>query len=608
MAAVSTMNSPPSDTANDSKPAGEHSSIIQTDVLVVGAGVTGLTLSTLLSEYGVQTLTIAKHSGTAPSPRAHVTNQRTMELFRDMGIEDDVRKVAVPLPELGNGVIATTLTGLEIGRYGCYGGSDHQLSKFAMSSPCQMVNSPQHLLEPLLLGRAREMGADIRFNHELVEITQDADGVMAKISDRNTGARYSVSARYAVGADGGRSLIATTMGIKFDGQPGLMSMTSTWLKADLTAWTAYRPSCIYRLCKPGNDYWVGAGMLVNVYPWDEWVLNRQYDPAEGDPDLSDASLIENIRDILGLDESLPIEIKHVAKWEVNHVVATEYRRGRVFIAGDAAHRHPPASGLGSNTCIQDAYNLAWKLALVIKGQAEGRLLGSYEQERQPIGKQIVDHAIQTLYDMTALPKVLGFQRGQTREQGFASLQALFSDAPGAEQRRKELEEQVSVGNRRSNALGIHLGQRYKESVAVISDGTPFPPLRLDPILDYEPTTHPGAYLPHAWVECRKKRLSTLDVLEHGSFGLIVGIGGQPWETAAEQVSKETGVKLPVHKVGYRCPYDDVLGEWTSRREIGDRGVLLVRPDRFIAWRSHECPEDATAALRSAFMALLGREA
>ncbi|KAL2689098.1 hypothetical protein Neosp_003150 [[Neocosmospora] mangrovei] len=581
---------------------------IDTDVLIVGAGVTGLTLSTLLSEFGIRALTIAKHSSTAPSPRAHVTNQRTMELFRDMGIEDRVTEVAVSLPSIGNGVIATTLTGLEIGRYSCYGGGDHQLSHFSMSSPCKMVNSPQHLLEPVLLQRACEAGAEIRFGHELTHIEQSPDeGVMATVLNRTTQAEYRVCARYAVGADGGRSLVATTAGISFQGKPGLMSMLSTWLKVDLTEYTAYRPSCIYRLCKPGNDYWVGAGMLVNVYPFDEWVLNRQYNPADGEPDLSDKALIKYVRDTLGLDSSLPVEIKHVGKWEVNHVVANEYRRGRIFIAGDAAHRHPPASGLGSNTCVQDAYNLAWKLALVLKGLAGDRLLDSYEQERQPIGKEVVDHAIQTLYDMTTLPEVLGFQRGQTKEQGFASLQALFADGPGAEERRRKLEEQVNLGNRRSNALGLHLGQRYSASNAVIEDGTPFPPRKRDPVLYYEPTTHPGAYLPHAWVEHKHQRLSTLDIIQHGSFGLLIGIGGRPWEDAAKRVSEETGLDLPTYSIGYRCTYDDVLGEWASRREIGDYGVLLVRPDRFIAWRSSHRPEDPTAALRSAVLWLLARD-
>lgn len=580
---------------------------IHTDVLIVGAGVTGLTLTTLLRQHGIQTHTIARHSGTSPSPRAHVTNQRTMEVFRDMGIEDRVLAMSTPLPDLGNGVVATTLTGMEIGRYSCYGAGSAQLSDFAMASPCKMVNCPQHLLEPILLTRTCEVGGSVRFYHELRHVEETAGGIMARVHERISGSEYVVRAKYIVGADGARSVVAKSMGFGFEGKPGLMSMLSCWLEVDLTPYTAYRPAGIYRLCKPGNEYWVGSGLLVNVRPFDEWILNRQYDPADGEPDTTPEAIATYAIEALGLqDDPTPIRVKHVAKWQVNHVVATEYRHGRVFIAGDAAHRHPPASGLGSNTCVQDAYNLSWKLALALKQKAGDQLLDSYNQERQPIGKQIVDHAIQTLYDMTELPQVLGFQKGQTSEQGYASLEALFSDVEGAEERRAKLDEQIKLGNPRSNALGLHLGHRYATSNAVVSDGSPFPPLTRDPVLHYEPTTHPGAYLPHAWIERNKRKISTLDMFELGSFGLVVGIGGKRWEEAAGEVSKKLGVELPVYKVGFRCPYDDVLGEWRDIREIGDQGVLLVRPDRHIAWRSFVYPDNYVGVLEEAFSTVLGQ--
>ncbi|KAM5354618.1 hypothetical protein ACJ41O_001265 [Fusarium nematophilum] len=580
-----------------------------TDVLIVGAGVTGLSLAAMLSRFGIKTLAIAKHSGTAPAPRAHITNQRTMEVFRDMGIEDQVKAVSTPLKSLGSGVMATSLTGIEVGRYSCYGGGDHQLSDFAKSSPCEMQNSPQHLLEPVLLVRARENGAQVRFNHELAHIEQSSQRqqVVAQVRERITGAEYTVRARYAVGADGARSVVAKHLGFPFEGRPGLMSMLTAWLEVDLSRYTSYRPACIYWLLQPGNENWVSAGNCLCVRPYDEWTLTRQYDPADGEPDMSDEATIEYARKAMGLeDSSLPIHVKHVGKWEVNHMVAKEYRRQRVFLAGDAAHRHPPASGLGTNTSVQDAYNLAWKLSLVLKGLAGDGLLDSYDQERQPIGKQVVDHAITTLYEQTQMSRVLGFNKGRSREQGYASLEELFSDVPDAEERRGKLEEQIALGNRRSNAIGLHMGQRYKESSAVIDDGTPFPPHDRDPVLFYEPTAHPGAYLPHAWVQFERRLISTLDILRHGHFGLIVGIGGKPWELAATQVSRDLGIQLPVYGVGYRCIYDDVFGEWRSRREMGDRGALLVRPDRHIAWRSTNRPDDPAAALRSALLRVLDR--
>ncbi|KAL6251316.1 hypothetical protein RBB50_001524 [Rhinocladiella similis] len=575
---------------------------VETDVLIVGAGPTGLTLSALLAHFGIDALTIAKHKGTAPSPRAHVTNQRTMEIFRDLGIEKRVRDASTPLPLLGNGLIVTSLTGLELARYSCYGAGSGQLSSFAMASPSEMVNVPQHLLERVLLAHSRDQGANIRFYNELIRIEQKPEGVTARVRERQTGHEYTIRAKFAVGADGSRSLVAQQCGFVLKGEPGLMNMLTSWLEADLTQYTAYRPACIYMIAQPGNAFWVGSGTLISVRPYDEWLLNRQY-TGDSEPDSSDDAIIEYARKTLGIPD-LKIKVKDTSKWQVNNVYASETRRQRIFLAGDAAHRHPPASGLGSNTSVQDAYNLAWKLALVLSGKAGDRLLDSYNQERQPVAKEIVGHAIETLYNFALVPKALGFNQGQSIEEGYESLETLFSDSPEAEKRRQDLKVAVDLQNRRSNALGLHLGQRYEDSNAVVSDGSPFPPHQHDPVLFYEPTTHPGAYLPHAWLEHEKKRLSTLDILEQGQFGLIVGIGGDPFVPAAKAIGQELKVELPVYKVGYRCPYDDVLGEWYCVREISDRGAILVRPDRHIAWRTMGRPDNPTEALRSALRHVL----
>lgn len=578
-----------------------------TDVFVVGAGVTGLTMSILLAEMGVRALTIAKHSGVSPTPRAHITNQRTMEIFRGMGIEDTIIAASTPLKDLGNGVMATSLTGMEIGRYSCYGAGPDHLSDFAKASPSEMMNIPQHILEKILLDRAIEKKADVRFYNELLSIEQTTEGIVGKVRDRSNGEEYLVHARYAVAADGGRSLVAQQMGFEFQGEAKLISMLSMWLEVDLTKYTAYRPASIYMILQPGNSYWVGSGTCVLVKPFNEWLLNRQYDTSEGEPDVSPKALIDHARRVLGLPEDLPIIVKDASKWQVNNVVANSYQNGRIFLAGDAAHRHPPASGLGSNTCVQDSYNLAWKLALAVHGTAGEGLLESYNQERQPVGKQVVDHAIFTLNNMTKIPGALGFKRGQSYDEGFTSLQHLFTDSPEAEKRRSEFEEVIRLQNKRSNALGIQLGQRYKDSACVFIDGTPFPGLQRDPILQYEPTTHPGGYLPHAFVEYERRQISTLDIVPYGKFGLLVGIGGGPWIAAAAKISQELGIDLNAYAVGYRCKYDDVLGQWSAVREIKDSGALLVRPDRYIAWRSIDSSVDAVTALRSVFLQILDRK-
>ncbi|KAH7341221.1 FAD binding domain-containing protein [Pyrenochaeta sp. MPI-SDFR-AT-0127] len=580
---------------------------IATDVFVVGAGVTGLTISILLAELGVQAFTIAKHSGVSPTPRAHITNQRTMEIFRDMGIEDQIIAAATPLKNLGNGVMATSLTGMEIGRYSCYGAGPDQLTDFTKASPTEMMNIPQHILEKILLNHAILKKAEVRYHNELLSIEQTTEGIVGKVRDRSSGEEYLVQARYAVAADGGRSLVAQQMGFKFQGEAKLINMLSTWLEVDLTKYTAYRPASIYMILQPGNSYWVGSGTCIVVKPFNEWILNRQYDSLDGEPDTTPKALIDHARRILGLPDDLPILVKDASKWQVNNVVATSYQNGRIFLAGDAAHRHPPASGLGSNTCIQDSYNLAWKLALAVRGLAGEGLLKSYDEERQPVGKQVVDHAIITLNNMTKIPEALGFKRGQSFDDGFTSLKQLFANSPESEKRRAGFEEIIRLQNKRSNALGIQLGKRYEDSSCILTDETPFPKLQRDPILCYEPTTHPGSYLPHAFVEYERHQISTLDIIPHGKFGLLVGIGGSPWIAAAARISRELGIDLSAYAVGYRCKYDDVLGQWSAVREIRDTGVLLVRPDRYIAWRSLDDCCDVVTVLRSVFLQILDRK-
>lgn len=577
---------------------------IDTDVLVVGAGVSGLTASVFLASQDVPALTIARHPGTAPSPRSHITNPRTMEVFRDLGIEAAVKEVATPLADLPHNVTATSLAGMELARYRAYG-TGPRSSEYAAASPCAPFNAPQHLLEPVLLAAGRDRGANVRFSNELLTIEQSDVGVTAHVLDRDTGEEYVVRARYAIGADGGRSRVAEQLGFGFAGQAGLRHMVNMWLEVDLEQYTAHRPGVLYIMAQPGEAFWVGSGTFICVRPWNEWVLVREYDPTAGEPDTSDAAVTEFARTLIG-DPHADVRVKGVSTWQVNNVVATEYQRGRVFLAGDAAHRHPPAGGLGSNTSIQDALNLAWKIAYVVKGRAGEGLLDSYHEERQPIGRQVIDRAMESMENMVPVIRALGFERGQTAQEGQAVLQHLFSAGTTAEQRRADLAAALDLQNYRSNALGVELGQRYT-SRAVVGDGTLFPEPTRDPELHYHATTHPGAHLPHAWVEHERRQVSTLDLVGHGRFSLITGIGGRPWAEAAAKLAADLDLELPVHIIGYRCEYDDVLGDWAALREISDTGALLVRPDRHVAWRSPGLPADPYHVLSTALRHALALE-
>jgi 2,4-dichlorophenol 6-monooxygenase len=516
-------------------------------------------------------------------------------VLRDLGIEERVRAFATPNSLMGNNVWAASFAGQEIARLLTWGSGPARKADYDSASPSAMMNAPQHLLEPVLLDAALSHGADIRFSTELVSITQDEDAVHAVVREREGGEEYTIRARYAIGADGGRSTVATQLGFPLEGQMGLGASVNVWLEADLTKYTAHRPGVLYWISQPGNDFWVGSGTWICVKPWTEWVMLFMYDPAQGEPDLSSEALLARAHQTIG-DPGVDVTIKSVGEWQINHIIAERYRQGRVFLAGDAAHRHPPANGLGSNTSIQDAYNLAWKLAMVLSGQAGEHLLDSYHDERQPIGKQVVDRAMKSVADMLPISNALGFSPDQSMDEGWAGLHELAEDSASGAARREQLRRAVDLQNYQFNTHGIEMGQSYT-SDAVAPDGSDAPPPPRDPELYYTPSTRPGGRLPHVWLQAGTDTVSTLDICSSENLTLVVGIGGEPWIRAAEKTAAELGVRLSTRAVGYRQLYDDVCGDWERISGIDDDGCLLVRPDRHIAWRSAQLPDDPAAELR-----------
>lgn len=575
---------------------------VNTDVLVVGAGPAGLTASALLARQSISAITVTRYPRTAHTPRAHITNQRTVEVMRDLGVEDKVKAIATPGDLMADNVWATSMAGTEIARIKTWGNRVDRKSDYEAASPCQMCNAPQHLLEPVILQSALDNGADIRFSTELETIEQDDDGVTATVRYRHTGERYRIRARYVIGADGGRSTVAEQAGFILEGETGLGYAVNVWLEADLSRFRAHRPGVLFWTVQPGRDFWLGSGVFITVKPWKEWVLLFMYDPDTEDIDTSVEAMLPRVHKAIG-DPTIPVRIKNVSKWQVNHVLATEYRRGRVFLAGDAAHRHPPANGLGSNTSIQDAYNLAWKLALVLRGEAGEKLLDTYHDERHPVGRQVVDRALESTEIVGRIPSILGIRPGQSDEEGWAALDEVFAAGETGRRIRAELEEALDANDYHFHANGVELGQRYTSSAVIDDDVAAQRPTR-DPELFYEPTTRPGAYLPHVWIEHDGRQISSLDVAGNDHFTLITGVGGSDWLRAAEKVSDELGVPIVSRQIGYRADYDDVYGSWSRIREMSDGGCLLVRPDRYIAWRVDDLPHDPVGRLRDAMAHVL----
>jgi 2,4-dichlorophenol 6-monooxygenase len=578
---------------------------IRIPVLVVGAGPAGLAATALLAKYGIETIAVSRYPATANSPRAHITNQRTVEVFRDLGIEDRVRAVATPNHLMTNNVWATSFAGTELARLQTWGTGELRKLDYEVASPCEMCNAPQHLLEPVLLLAAREFGAQFLFNTELLHIAQQGEEVVAELKDLVTGEEFRILAQYVIGADGGNSLVARETGFEMQGQMGLGAAVNCWLEVDLTQYVAHRPGVLFWMTQPGNAYWLGAGTFVCVRPWDEWVMLFMYDPADGEPDLSEEAIIARAHTIIG-DSSVPVKVKSANKWKINHVVAKEMKLGRVFLAGDAAHRHPPANGLGTNTSIQDGWNLAWKLAMVLKGQAGPALLETYSAERQPVVKRVVDRAMKSVGDMKAIADALGFQPGQSEEEGWRNVAELQSDTPQGNARRKTLATAIGLQNYQFNCHGVELGQFY-ESAAVVSDGTLPDPVLRDPELYYQATTYPGASLPHAWLEHAKQRVSTLDLCGHGSFTLLTGIGGGAWLAALDALAEEFKLDVSGFIIGPGGDAIDIYGAWERVRNIEEAGCVLVRPDRHIAWRSRTMVAQPVKQLRAVLQSILWRD-
>jgi 2,4-dichlorophenol 6-monooxygenase len=292
---------------------------------------------------------------------------------------------------------------------------------------------------------------------------------------------------------------------------------------------------------------------------------------------------------------------------VNNRYATRTSNGRVFCMGDAIHRHPPSNGLGSNTSIQDAFNLAWKLALVLKGQAGERLLESYDEERAPIAKQIVTRANQSIAEFGPIFEALGMGEGVDPVQMQKNLNARTEGTEAGEHQREAIRKAIAFKKYEFDAHGIEMNQRYR-SGAVVTDGQIEPAFTLDADLHYQPTTWPGARLPHTWVYRRDTgaEVSTLDLCGHGRFTLLTGLGGEAWLQAAAEVSQDLGLKIVTHVIGPRQTYIDHSGDWARASEIRDSGCLLVRPDQHVCWRSETVSPTPKAELMRVMRTILGR--
>ncbi|WP_437683443.1 FAD-dependent monooxygenase [Sorangium sp. So ce131] len=536
-------------------------------VVIVGGGVVGLTASLFLAQHGVRALLVERHPGTSIHPRARGVNGRTMELMRELGLEEAVRRVGAKLaPAVGIHAGTTLVQVLEergeggwllkrIRRRGVSG----QGSKKSPTGPCRAT---QDELEPVLLDAARERGVDARFFTEMVGFEQDADGVTAAIVDRKTGERRAVRADYLIAADGARSPIRERLGVRQTGAGVLAHQLNLYFRADLTALVKGRE---FSMCLVENPE--VRGLLVSINNADLWVFHVSYHPERGErpEDFPAERCAALIRKGVGIPD-LEVELKGALPWQSAVRVAERYQHGRVFLAGDAAHVMPPWGGFGANTGIQDAHNLAWKLAAVLRGDAGPELLATYDEERRPVGRAVAEIA-----------GSMNDERG------------LFAVKPGL----------GMLWTMRKVFPYLTMGYGYTSAAVVLERGPAPGPGTTDL------RGRPGTRAPHVWLRRGGERLSTLDLFGRG-YVLLAGKDGAAWVEAARAAARRLG--LPVEALRLGTEVEDVERRWARAFGVKADGAVLVRPDGIVAWRGRQGSAAAEGTMVSVLAQLSARAA
>ena len=526
---------------------------IRVPVLIVGSGLAGLTTAVMLAWRGIRPLLVERHADTSKNPRARGVNFRSMELLRVAGLEADLMAEGGDLKDFSI-IIAERVTGRELRTILPRGSWDT-----TTLTPAQMSRAGQDRVEPILRRHAEALGADIRYSTELMSFEQDNSGVTATIRDLRTGVESLVRADYLVAADGNRSPIRERLGIGLHG-PGTLSHNMAMVfEADLEQTLQGRSLALYYLQNP--DF---TGAFINTTERDRALVSVEYNPDKESPaDFDTQRCIKLVRAAIGIAD-LEVNMIEVQPWEMASRAADRFVQGRVFLAGDAAHTMPPTGGLGGQTAIQDGYDLAWKLAMVLHDQAGPELLTTYEPERQPVCEMTV--ALQTANYVERLRpdrNDLQFQAGEL------------------------------------DYMSVAFGYRYR-SAAILQDIPDDGALTESPD---RPSGRPGTRGAHVVFEHKGKKVSSLDLIGR-DFVLLTGPEGAPWARAGTAFAYHCGIPLSIYRIG--ADLLDVSGKWAERYGVTAAGAVLLRPDGYIAWRARTVTSSAATTLREALAKVMFR--
>jgi putative polyketide hydroxylase len=533
----------------------------QIPVLIAGGGLTGLSAALFLLQQGIRPLVIERRPTTSVHPRSRGFDVRTMELFRELHLDEAIRDAGKALAPAW-GIYTGESLRVIIDQVGsAYNKVKHPielpgLEKLAALSPVAGARCTQDLAEPLLRQAAIDRGADVRFHTELLSFTQTDDHVIAYIRNRDTDTTETITCRYMIAADGGSSPVRRELHVETTGPGALGNLLNIYFEAPLGEYVRGHEFSIGLIRRPGI-----TGMFTAINNNDKWVMHLHWDPQqEKVEDYTTERLERIIREIIDIPE-VPVHIISMLPWKPTVNVVTRMQHGRIFIAGDAAHQMTPYGGKGAASGIQDVHNLAWKLAMVLQHKAHPSLLASYSPERQPVG---LENALRS---------------GEMADEiGLVDASTLM----------KQLD---SVTEAEAFTWMIHrLGLPdycYTTSSTAIAGKLSVPTPGL-----LKADGQPGTRVPHQWLYENDKRISTLD-LAVTHFTLVTTDASLHWQETAAKVAARFRIALPVKVIT-----DE---QWASAAHLEAGMALLIRPDGFIAWHS----ADKSYTLEQAIRRILG---